>query len=120
MKSLPVLFAILPLAALTLLAPASLAQDAGPVEARFKVYGNCGMCKKRIEKAASLSGVTSAKWDKKSKMLSVTYLPGSVTADSLQRALAAAGHDTDSFKAPDSVYAELPACCLYRGSAKTH
>ncbi|MBP1691889.1 MAG: hypothetical protein H6Q32_1241, partial [Bacteroidetes bacterium] len=30
-------------------APLLLAQDTSPVEATFKVYGNCGMCKKRIE-----------------------------------------------------------------------
>jgi periplasmic mercuric ion binding protein len=26
----------------------------------FKVYGNCGMCKKRIEKAVKLEGISSA------------------------------------------------------------
>jgi outer membrane receptor for ferrienterochelin and colicins len=29
----------------------------------FEVAGNCGMCKKRIEKAATLSGVESAIWN---------------------------------------------------------
>ena len=32
---------------------------------KFKVYGNCGMCEKRIEKAASsVDGVSKADWDK--------------------------------------------------------
>ena len=34
----------------------------------FKVYGNCGMCEETIEEAAlSVSGVKSAKWNKKTK-----------------------------------------------------
>ena len=38
----------------------------------FKVSGNCGMCEKRIEKAAnSVEGVSEADWDKKTKMIKV-------------------------------------------------
>ena len=34
----------------------------------FKVFGNCGMCKSRIEKAAkAVDGVSMAEWDKKTK-----------------------------------------------------
>jgi hypothetical protein len=101
-------------------APLLLAQDGSPVEAKFKVYGNCGMCKKRIEKAVSINEVKFAKWDKTSKLLTVAYLPEKITLDSLQHRVAAVGHDTDRFKAPDSVYAALPACCLYRAAGTTH
>ena len=32
---------------------------------KFKVYGNCGMCEKTIEKAAkSVDGVSTADWNK--------------------------------------------------------
>ncbi|MCC7464848.1 MAG: copper chaperone, partial [Saprospiraceae bacterium] len=31
----------------------------GDMTAKFKVYGNCGMCEKRIEKAAKIEGVSS-------------------------------------------------------------
>lgn len=106
--------------AASLVAPSLLAQDTSPVETKFKVYGNCGTCKKRIEKAVTTSEVKFAKWDTGTKMLTVAYLPGTMTADSLEKRVAAAGHDTDRFKAPDSVYASLPACCLYRDDGKTH
>ena len=101
-------------------APLLLAQDTSPVEAKFKVYGNCGMCKKRIEKAVSINDVKFAKWDKSTKMLAVAYMPAKISLDSLQQRVAAVGHDTDRFKAPDSVYASLPGCCLYRNDGNTH
>lgn len=101
-------------------APLLLAQDSSPVEAKFKAYGNCGMCKKRIEKAVTISEVKFAKWDKSTKLLTVAYLPANMTLDSLQQRVAAVGHDTDRFKAPDSVYALLPGCCLYRNGGNTH
>ncbi|MEY3194639.1 MAG: hypothetical protein RIQ78_736, partial [Bacteroidota bacterium] len=41
--------------------------------AKFKVYGNCGMCEQRIEKAASIKGVKSADWDVDTKILSITF-----------------------------------------------
>jgi hypothetical protein len=100
--------------------PVLLAQDSSPVETKFKAYGNCGMCKSRIEKAVTISGVTLAKWDKRSKMLAVTYLPDAITVDSLQKRVAAAGHDTERYKASDSAYAALPRCCLYRTAGHTH
>lgn len=34
----------------------------------FKVYGNCGMCKNRIEKAVkALEGISAADWNKEIK-----------------------------------------------------
>jgi Cu(I)/Ag(I) efflux system membrane fusion protein len=43
-----------------------------------------------------------------------------ISLDSLQQRIAAVGHDTEKYKAADSVYAELPSCCLYRGTEKSH
>ena len=41
---------------------------------KFKVKGNCGMCEKRIEKAAlSVDGVSKADWDKETKKLAVVF-----------------------------------------------
>lgn len=99
-------------------APLGFAQETQ--EAQFTVYGNCGMCKSRIEKAVTIKGVRYAKWNKSTKMLTVAYTTPGMTVDSLQRRLAAVGHDTETYKAPDSVYAALPACCLYRGGSSTH
>ena len=81
-----------------------------------KVYGECGMCKKRIEKAAStVEGVQSASWNEDSKVLTVKYdLFTKETMDSVQRKIAAAGHDTEKYKADNAVYQKLPDCCHYQ------
>jgi len=79
----------------------------------FKVLGNCSMCKDRIEKSARDEGATSASWDSKTQLLTVTYDPSKTNKDALARKIASAGHDTEKFKAPDDVYAKLPGCCHY-------
>ncbi len=80
----------------------------------FKVYGNCGMCEKRIEKAAeSVEGVTKADWDKETKMITVTYDESKTDAHKIQLAIANVGHDTDMHKADDKVYDKLHGCCKY-------
>lgn len=91
---------------------AASAQENATTE-RIKVYGNCGMCEKRIEKAAKAAGAATANWNEDTKMLIVTFKPGSTTIDKIQKAIAAVGHDTEKEKAPDAVYQELPGCCLY-------
>ena len=96
------------------------AQDQPVKETQFKVEGNCGMCKTRIEKTLKIKPVKFARWNKETKLLTVAYLPSSISLDSLQRRLAAVGHDTQRYKAPDSVYATLPGCCRYRDSHSAH
>jgi mercuric ion binding protein len=80
----------------------------------IKVQGNCNLCKERIEKAAKIEGVKKAEWNKDTKTLSLTYDPSVVSSDEVQKKIAAAGHDTQKFKAPDEVYEKLPSCCKYR------
>ena len=77
------------------------------------VAGNCDMCKARIEKSAKVEGVTQAEWNKSTKVLSVTYNPSVVNLDDVQKKIAAAGHDTEKYKADDKVYNSLPGCCHY-------
>jgi len=96
------------------------AQESIVKESTFKVSGNCSSCKSRIEKALKIKEVKSARWDKNTKILSVAYVSRAITLDSLQKRVAAVGHDTEKFKASDSVYNELPSCCLYRDSQKSH
>jgi len=79
----------------------------------FKVLGECGMCKSRIEKAAKAEGATSAEWVEKTKMLTVTYDPAKTNTDALSKKLAAVGHDTEKYKATDEAYSKLPGCCHY-------
>lgn len=82
--------------------------------ASFKVYGNCGMCKERIEKAAtSVEGVCSSEWDKETKMMKFTYHPEKVKVEKIHDAVALVGHDTEKATASDKVYASLPGCCKY-------
>jgi Cu(I)/Ag(I) efflux system membrane fusion protein len=82
--------------------------------AMIKVYGNCGMCKDRIEAAAnSLEGVNEASWDSESEMLHLEYDPNWVNKMDVEKAIAAVGHDTENHSAPDDVYENLPGCCLY-------
>jgi copper chaperone CopZ len=87
-----------------------------PKTESFKVWGKCEMCKTRIEKTVKAEGVTSAAWDEKTQMLTVTYDPAKTNKDELSKKLAAVGHDTEKYKAPDAVYAKLPGCCHYERS----
>jgi copper chaperone CopZ len=80
----------------------------------FSVGGNCEMCKARIEKAAKVTGVTKAVWDVKTKKLTLTYNPATVKVLTVQKAVAAVGHDAGSVKADGNVYNKLPSCCKYR------
>jgi copper chaperone CopZ len=79
----------------------------------FKVWGKCDMCKTRIEKAVKTEGVSSASWDIKTSMLTVTFDPGKTSDDVLAKKLAAAGHDTEKYRATDEAYSKLPGCCHY-------
>lgn len=80
------------------------------------VQGLCEMCQDRIEKAAmSVTGVSSAHWDAKSKALHLNYDKKKTSIDDVSKAIAKAGHDVGSkYKADDTVYNALPGCCQYR------
>ncbi|HCM59300.1 MAG TPA: ATPase [Bacteroidales bacterium] len=91
---------------------ASDAQDSIKTES-FKVWGECGMCKARIEKTVMAEGATDASWDSKTKLLTVRYNPAKTGKEALCKKLAAAGHDTEKFTAPDNIYNSLPGCCHY-------
>jgi copper chaperone CopZ len=88
-------------------------KSSGPKTESFKVWGNCDMCKTRIEKAVREEGATSAAWDSKTKMVTVTFDPLKTSVDALSKKIAAVGHDTEKYKAPDDVYSKLPGCCHY-------
>lgn len=88
------------------------AQDVKTKE--FKVYGNCGMCEKRIEKAAnSVDWVASADWDKETKLIEVKYNPEKVKLMDILKAIANIGHDTEKVEAENGAYEQLPSCCQY-------
>lgn len=81
--------------------------------AQFEVMGNCNMCKKTIEKAASINGVKKAKWDKKTKVLSLSFDPKKTNLDKIQLHIAAVGYDTPKYRANDETYEALHTCCHY-------
>lgn len=95
--------------------------EAKTVKTTFEVKGNCDMCQKRIEKAAkSMKGVTSARWNKESGQLSLVYDNKQTSPEKVQKAIAAAGHDTGTLKADQKVYDKLPGCCKYRDNGAKH
>lgn len=82
--------------------------------AKFEVKGNCGMCEKTIEKAAkSVDGVTAADWNKKTKVMVVSFDESKTSVKKVQIAIAKVGYDTPLHKASDKVYKALPGCCKY-------
>jgi mercuric ion binding protein len=103
---------VLSLVALFMLGAASI--FAGNKTEKIDVKGNCGMCEKRIEKAAmSVDGVSKADWNKETKKLEVTFDDSKTNTDKIEVAVAKVGHDTPNHKASDDVYKSLPDCCHY-------
>ncbi|SHG23603.1 Copper chaperone CopZ [Flavobacterium segetis] len=96
----------------------SSAQIKNSVTENVKIYGNCGMCEKTIEKAGNLKNVASVDWNKDSKMASITYDSKKTTQDEVLKRIALAGYDSDTFLAPENVYNELPGCCQYDRESK--
>jgi periplasmic mercuric ion binding protein len=86
---------------------------------RIKVWGNCDMCKKTIETAVKKEeGVKSASWNKKTKMITVEYDEAKTSTLTIQKAIAAAGYDTEQVRAEDEVYNDLHKCCKYERKKK--
>ena len=93
---------------------ATVVAFAGNKTEKFKVYGNCGMCETRIEKAANgVDGVAKADWNKDTKIMEVTFDESKTSKDKIEKAIAKVGHDTDMLKANDEAYRDLPGCCKY-------
>lgn len=77
------------------------------------VYGNCGMCKKTIEKAGNESAISSVEWSPKTKQATITYDSKQTSLDKVLQRIAKSGYDSENHKAPADVYAALPGCCQY-------
>ncbi|WP_462250013.1 heavy metal-binding domain-containing protein [Ferruginibacter sp.] len=96
----------------------SIAQTAVTKET-IKVWGNCGMCKTTIEKAAKKGGATTANWNEESKELKVSYASNKTSSDKIQQSIAKSGYDTQGFTADDKVYNKLHGCCQYDRKVST-
>ena len=92
----------------------SEAQEITYKKESFKVWGICDMCKITIDKAAgSIEGVKRASWSLATKQINVKYDIAKTSIDSIQKALALAGYDSEKYKATDENYNNLHKCCKY-------
>ena len=83
-----------------------------------KIYGNCGMCEKTIEKAGNLKDIAKIDWNVDTKMATITYDTKKTNQDEILKRIALSGYDSDKFLAPDDVYNNLHGCCQYDRVAK--
>jgi hypothetical protein len=83
-----------------------------------KIYGNCAMCEKTIEKAGNLNKEASVDWDKDTKMAIISYDSSVTSKGEILKRIALAGYDSDLFFAPDDTYSNLPECCQYERAKK--
>ena len=82
--------------------------------ATFTVYGVCGMCETRIEKAINeMEGVFWSDWELETLELTVKYDPNIVTLEQIKEKAAKVGHDTDEVRATEEAYENLHPCCKY-------
>jgi mercuric ion binding protein len=79
----------------------------------LKVWGNCGMCKKTIEKAAKSAGAKMANWDADLHQLIVSYKSDKTSNLKIQQAIAESGYDTQDVTASNEAYNQLHGCCKY-------
>lgn len=85
----------------------------GIATSTFKVWGNCGMCKKTIEESLEVDGISIADWNTETKMVIVSYDTNKISLDQVQKNIAAVGYDNESYKGNDDAYKNLPECCQY-------
>ena len=85
---------------------------------QVKIYGNCSMCEKTIEKAGNKKNIATVDWNEETKMASITYDDQKTNQDEILKRIALSGYDSDKFLAPDNVYNKLHGCCKYERVAK--
>ena len=79
------------------------------------VYGNCEMCKHRIEAAAlSTDGVKKALWNMDTQTLELDLVKSETSLKKVAKSIALSGHDSKEEIAKSEIYEELPLCCAYR------
>ena len=105
-------------AALMLLSTSINAQIKNEKIETVKVYGNCGMCETKIEKAGSIKKIAKVDWNQETQMATLTYDASLTNQDEILKRIALAGYDSDKFLAPDEVYNSLHGCCQYDRVAK--
>ena len=94
--------------------PTEVVKQIATTAISFGVRGNCGMCKRTIEKAAnSVGGVMNAIWDVNQKKIAVSFDDNKTGATAIHTAIAASGYDTEKVAGNEKAYDGLPGCCKY-------
>lgn len=101
-----------------LLSTTSNAQIKNAKTESVKIYGNCGMCETKIEKAGNIKKIANVDWNQKTQMATLTYDATKTNQDEILKRIALVGYDSDKFLAPDDVYNNLHGCCQYDRVAK--
>jgi len=101
-----------------LLSTLSIAQIKNAKTETAKVNGNCGMCKRTIEKAGNVKNEVQVVWDADNQRASITYDPEKTTVDTVLKRIAQVGYDNEKYLAPDDVYRNLHDCCQYDRTLK--
>jgi hypothetical protein len=84
------------------------------------VYGNCDMCKKKIEASAFIKKESAAVWNKDTKTATLSFDSTKTTADLILKRIALAGYDNKNYLAPDAAYSKLDECCKYDRKEKSN
>lgn len=98
---------------LVVLSTLSIAQIKNARTETAKVNGNCGMCKRTIEKAGNVKNEAQVVWDADNQRASITYDTEKTTMDTVLKRIAQVGYDNEKYLAPDNIYANLHDCCQY-------
>ena len=99
---------------MTLISITALAGKKNNKTAVFKVYGNCGECKERMEDALhDVKGIYKANWNVDSKMMTVRFDSTLTSQPAIQKILADVGHESEGFLTDTKTYEALNACCQY-------
>ena len=101
-----------------LLSTTSNAQIKNAKTESVKIYGNCGMCETKIEKAGNIKKIANVDWNQETQMATLTYDAKKTNPDEILKRIALVGYDSDKFLAPDDVYNNLHGCCQYDRVAK--
>ena len=98
----------------TEVATVEASHDMAMADLAFGVRGNCGMCKKTIEKAVNaVEGVANVNWDVDKKKIDVSFDDTKTDATTIHNAIAASGYDTEKVAGNEEAYNNLPGCCQY-------
>lgn len=97
----------------------STALFAKNITSKIQVKAQCDMCKEKIEKAMDMPGVSYAKWDQASQMLTVKYNDAKITEDKIHQTIANLGYATSKMEANTTAQKNLDKCCQPKAESKS-